>query len=355
MGTYFGIPLRLHWSFVLILVFVLYVGLKNNREMSEIGVTFILVLVMFVCVVFHEYGHALMAKRFNVRTVDIILSPIGGLARLERLPKNPLHEFYIALAGPMVNLVISIFLGMVLFLFGKPILPDLEMNINDVNHWAVYLSLVVAINVVLFVFNLIPAFPMDGGRILRSLLAIKIGKKRSTDIAAFIGYFIAIGFIIWSFLYEQYTLGIIGVFVMIMARNERISAKQEDFLSTKTGKDILPANNRLIPGDMPIGSLMKMYQEKEGYNFLVMHPVDTGQVLGVISETFLKSMKPDPTNPHPVADFVSTTYPSTEDKTLYGLLNLMKNLNSDFVVINREEGVPALLDKFQIFHALKNI
>lgn len=355
LGTYAGIPLRLHWTFSFIIFVVVFAGLKDNREYSEIGVAFLLVLIMFLCVVFHEYGHALMAKRLNVKTVDIILSPIGGLARLEKLPKNPMHEFYIAIAGPLVNCFICLIIGSILFAFSKPIMPDLNMNLDKVNNWATYLSLVFAINLVLFLFNLVPAFPMDGGRILRSLLSVRFGKKKSTDIAAFIGFGIALMFIIWGILNSYYTLIIIGVFVMLMARGERKSAKQEDFLLRNYANDMDEVKVGKVYNDAALmKDVIEGYRDKEGRNFLVMDE-NTKIIKGVVTEESIRKAINEAAEEYAVNDFVTAEYYTAENNTLQGILNEMKTQNAAYLVITDEDNEQYIVERGKIFDILDKL
>jgi Zn-dependent protease len=182
LGSAFGIGIYVHWSFLLLPLFLVA---RNWLMGGPAPVAFLLLLVVgvFGCVVLHELGHALMARYFGIGTRDITLYPIGGVARLERLTDNPVEEVLIALAGPAVNVVIAaaLFVPVVplvgvmgLEALAAPTLPGLVFTL--------FLS-----NVILAVFNLIPAFPMDGGRVLRALLALGVGQLRATEIAAPVG------------------------------------------------------------------------------------------------------------------------------------------------------------------------
>ena len=149
-------------------------------------------MLLFLCVLAHEFGHILTARAFGVLTPDVILLPIGGVARLERIPEKPLEEFLIAIAGPLVNVVIG--LGLVLVtsatLDGGSLATVESAKVSMVDRLA-------SVNLFLALFNLIPAFPMDGGRILRALLSARLGFVRATEIAAMIGQWVAfaLGFI----------------------------------------------------------------------------------------------------------------------------------------------------------------
>lgn len=214
IGRFFNIPLKLHWSFALLLAYVLF-NVVTNDSFAIVGI----VAFLFLCVVLHEYGHALVARKFKVNTKDIILSPIGGVARLERLPEKPTQELVIALAGPAVNLILALLLTAVLIIVGfewttvsNP--GVVTPGLTD------YLVIGLYINVMLFGFNLVPAFPMDGGRVLRSLLAIKFGRSKATQIAGWVGRIIALLFIAYGLYNRDYLFAFLGLFIFMMARVE---------------------------------------------------------------------------------------------------------------------------------------
>ena len=176
-----GIEVRMHATFLLMLA---YFGMKYGEQgglpAALSGVLF--VCLVFGCVLLHEFGHALAARRYGIRTPDITLLPIGGVARLERMPDKPMQELVVAIAGPLVNVVIAGILWLYLGLRGG--IPDVE-SIRFIGP-SLPLKLLV-VNITLIVFNLIPAFPMDGGRILRAFLAMRISYGKATHIAATIG------------------------------------------------------------------------------------------------------------------------------------------------------------------------
>ena len=174
---------------LLLLAWVALSHWRAERSAAAIlgGLAFILAL--FVCVLLHEFGHALTARRYGVRTRDIILLPIGGVARLERIPEKPRQELWIALAGPAVNVVIAVALAVWLQVTGGW-QPVEELTVTGGS----FVERLLVVNIFLVVFNLIPAFPMDGGRVLRALLGLKLDYVRATQIAASIGQALALGF-----------------------------------------------------------------------------------------------------------------------------------------------------------------
>lgn len=189
LGRWLGIDVYLHFTFLLLLAFI---GLGQGVVGRSLDAALGGVLFfggLFFCVLLHEYGHALAARRYGIATRDITLLPIGGVARLERMPEKPSQEFVVALAGPAVNVVIAIglFVGLKLGGWWQP-LSSLSASSGNI-----FERLLVA-NVFLVLFNLLPAFPMDGGRVLRALLAMKLNYTRATRIAARIGQGMAVLF-----------------------------------------------------------------------------------------------------------------------------------------------------------------
>jgi Zn-dependent protease len=189
LGTAFGIGIYVHWTFLLLLGWVGWKSLDNAPP--EVAVFMLgLTLAVFGCVVLHELGHALMARYFGIATRDITLYPIGGVARLERMSERPIEELLIALAGPAVNVVIA---G--LLFVGLSILQPFSFE-EHLPGWygESFLGALMMVNIVLVLFNLVPAFPMDGGRVLRAILATRLGLVRATQIAAWLGAILALVF-----------------------------------------------------------------------------------------------------------------------------------------------------------------
>lgn len=210
-----GIAVFIHWTFFLLLAWVAFDSWREQGVWAMVGREVMMVLLVFACVLLHEFGHALMAARYQVKTRDITLLPIGGMARLEHMPEKPREEFMIAVAGPCVNLVIIVLLmPVILWRLGWP----LAFNPADTDVNGVLVNLL-TVNVSLLLFNLIPAFPMDGGRMLRSLLSLKFSRSRATTIAAITGMVLASFFMILGWYFNP-VLALIGIFVFFSARSE---------------------------------------------------------------------------------------------------------------------------------------
>ncbi|HXF52688.1 MAG TPA: site-2 protease family protein [Hyphomicrobiaceae bacterium] len=208
-----GTAVRIHPTFFLLLGWVAVVHwMQGGPQEALSGVLFIAIL--FVCVVLHEFGHILAAARYGIKTPDVTLLPIGGVASLERMPEKPAQEIVVALAGPAVNLLIAAVLVIVI---GVQFDMGLIARLDDVE--SSLIARVAAANVALLVFNLIPAFPMDGGRVLRALLALPLGYARATQVAALIGQGIAILFGFLGLLGNPF-LVLIAVFIFLAASAE---------------------------------------------------------------------------------------------------------------------------------------
>jgi Zn-dependent protease/predicted transcriptional regulator len=279
VGKLFGIDLKIHVTFLLILGWVglMHWRAEGTREAVVRGVAFILML--FACVVLHELGHALMARRFGVATRDIILLPIGGVARLERMPEKPSQELLVALAGPLVNVVIA------LGLFGVLAALDLWVPVRQladdpqITRGPLF-EQVAFVNVSLAVFNLIPAFPMDGGRVLRALLATRLPYVRATQIAAAVGQLLAFGLGFLG-LFTNPFLVFIALFVWIGAAQEASQVEMRDRLEgIAVGQVMLSDFQALHPFDT-LAKAIDLTMAGSQIDFPV---VDGGRPVGILTQ-----------------------------------------------------------------------
>src|SRR5262245_25118389 len=209
-----GTAVRIHLTFFLLLAFVAAVGWRAGGVPMAIDQV-VFVVLLFVCVVLHEFGHVFAARAYGIRTSDVTLLPIGGVASLERMPEKPGQEIVVALAGPAVNLVIAVAL---VFALGASF--DLSHMAQLQEATTTMVGRIAAANVALCVFNLIPAFPMDGGRVLRALLAIPMGYTRATRVAATIGQGLAFVFALLGLVYGNPLLVLVAVFIFLAASGE---------------------------------------------------------------------------------------------------------------------------------------
>jgi stage IV sporulation protein FB len=272
----FGIPVRLHFTFVLLLIFLLFIGIGNRQSGSA---TVIYVLALFGSVLLHELGHALSARQYGIRTLEIVMFPIGGVARLERMPKAR-QEFWIAIAGPLVNLLIAA--GLLSYLATVSQLAPLEVlsEPTDAN-----LAQRIALgNLVLFLFNLLPAYPMDGGRILRALIALRKPEDTATQIAARTGQILAMAMGLFGLLSGNFMLLFVAMFVYLGATQEAAVARGRSLTSGYTVRAAMITDFRTLPHGATIrdaGDLLLATSQKD---FPVVHG---DRVIGILDRSAL--------------------------------------------------------------------
>lgn len=249
----FDIEVRVHWSFVLILAygaFIYSAGPAGPLAGAIYGV--LVILLLFVCVTLHEFGHSLVARYYKVNVGSITLLPIGGVASLERMPDKPMQEFLIALAGPVVNFVLAaLLLPLAILAVGMEVRAgNLQGGMGEillrtmtgmlepsVTNLLVYL---LATNVLLGLFNLLPAFPMDGGRILRSLLAMTMSYVQATRVAVTVGRVFAVLMAIWGIFGGGIIMLLIAFFIYVGGGAEREAVESRAVLKHVTADQALP-------------------------------------------------------------------------------------------------------------------
>ena len=322
LGKYLGIGLYVHWTFSLLLAFAAF----QSWDQGSTAVAFLVTIIcsVFFCVTLHEYGHSMAARRFGIPTVDITLFPIGGVARLERMPRIPWQELVVAVAGPAVNVVIATILGIVLYSFGvfdgiefvsdtgsavvssesvvadgqavttpalaaeqaaaesaSPAEDELLAHPSLLN----YLFVMFAANTMLVLFNMVPAFPMDGGRVLRSLLAMVMNYRKATFIASRIGLLCAAGMIIFWVSqgqpHEHFTIVLVSMFVAYAGIAE---AKQVDVMETVRGLtvgDVMVGNPTTISMDASLEEIAYLWRTSSATALPVLSYV--GTVIGILT------------------------------------------------------------------------
>jgi Zn-dependent protease/CBS domain-containing protein len=213
IGRIAGTDIKVHVTFLLVVALWAVRGYEEGGPSGALAGALAL-LALFACILLHEFGHILMARRFGVRTPDVILLPIGGVARLERIPDEPRQELLIALAGPAVTLAIILILYLTLSVTGSIV------SLGSLSPEGPFLAQLMAVNIYLLLFNLIPAFPMDGGRVLRAVLASRLGLVRGTRIAASLGQMLAVAGGLYGILGNEPFLILIAFFVFLGANAE---------------------------------------------------------------------------------------------------------------------------------------
>jgi len=257
----FGIPVRFHFTFILLLIFLLFIGVGEQQSGA---MTALYVLALFASVLLHELGHALMAHRYGIRTTEIVMYPIGGVSRPERIPKGR-EEFWIAISGPVVNGLIAAGLFAWLATQHQFVAVELLRDPTDAN----LVQRIATGNFLLFVFNLLPAYPMDGGRVLRSVMMLFKPEEEATRIAASAGQILAAMLGLYGLLYSNFIVVFVAMFIYIGASQEGAAVRGRlltsgapvsaamitDFRSLTHGESIRDAGNLLLStsqNDFPV-------------------------------------------------------------------------------------------------------
>ena len=263
-----GIQLRIHITFLLLIGWVAFAYYSQGGSPAAIGGV-LFILSLFACVILHEFGHALAGKAFGINTPDITLLPIGGVARLERIPDEPVQELVIAAAGPAVTALIA--LGAFVGGGSWDYPPTVKTSIPD---------LLFTINVVLLLFNLLPAFPMDGGRVLRALLATQMSYARATQIAATVGQGFAFVFGFIGLLFNPFLI-FIALFVYIGASQEAALAQMKDVSRRFPVSSAMVREFRTLSEDATLQEAVDALLATSQHDFPVVN--DTGNVVGLLT------------------------------------------------------------------------
>ncbi len=305
IATVAGIPVRVHATFGLLLVFIFGVHFAGERDLAKAFEGVGLVLAVFACVVLHEFGHALTARRYGVRTRDITILPIGGVARLERIPEKPFQEIVVALAGPAVNLAIACalltpFLGAVDGIVATG--AGREADFLQGN----FLAELFAINVFLAIFNLIPAFPMDGGRVLRAILATRLEYVRATRIAATVGQGIAFLFGLVG-LFGNPMLLFVALFVFIGAGQEAAAVQMRSAFDGVPVSRAMVRDFRVLREGAPLSQAVDFLLAGSQQDFPVLEDEPGHTPVGVLTRSDLLRALAGGDTARPVRDVLKRT------------------------------------------------
>ena len=278
IGTFAGIKVYIHATFLLLLVWVAVAHYLDGGSLARAADGVFFTLLVFAIVLLHEFGHALTAARFGIRTRDITLLPIGGVARLERMPDKPWQELLVALAGPAVNAVLAAVFIALLAARGRVH----ELFAADLMHGSLT-SRLVWVNTSLAVFNMVPAFPMDGGRVLRALLAMQMDYVAATNTAARLGQALALLFGILGLAFNPF-LAFIALFVWIGAAEEAGSVQIRSALAgIPVSRAMITDYRTLAPGDA-LSRAVQLILDGFQQDFPV---TEDGRVVGVLTRARL--------------------------------------------------------------------
>ncbi|WP_138429833.1 site-2 protease family protein [Fodinibius saliphilus] len=284
LGRAFGIKIRVHWTFLLLILWIVVLELTKGSSTDVILWSIFFILVLFACVVLHELGHALTARRFNIPTQQITLLPIGGLASLEKMPEDPKEEFLVAIAGPAVNVVIAFLLYLILpveqFLVEDPeVAEEVLSTINGSN----FLFYLFSANVLLVLFNMIPAFPMDGGRVFRALLSLKFNRVQATQMAAKLGQLVAFFFLFIGLFYNPILI-LIAIFVYFGAQGESVMVQQLSILKNHKVEEAMMTNITTLQPEDSLDEVVNIILTGTERDFIV---TKSGEVTGILHQADL--------------------------------------------------------------------
>jgi Zn-dependent protease/CBS domain-containing protein len=325
-----GTAVKIHPTFFLLLIWVGVVNwLQGGAPEAARGIVFIAIL--FACVVLHEFGHILMARRFGIATPDITLLPIGGVASMERMPEKPGQEILVALAGPAVNVVIFLVL---FILMGGSIdvtaVAGVERTPRDL------LAQVAVANLVLVVFNLIPAFPMDGGRVLRALLVPRLGRARATRIAANIGQALAVLIGVLGLMGNPFLL-LIAVFIYLAASGEAGYAQMQDVTRGMRAREAMVSVFESLPANADADAAARLLLSTTQGEFPV---IDGGGLLrGFVTRDNLVQALRDKGGSTPVVDFMLRDIPVVSaESPLEDAFQMLQRRQTPIVAVNDAGG-----------------
>lgn len=315
LGSIGGTELYVHWTFMLFALWVFVSSYRAQDNWNEALLSLGFLLSVFACITLHEFGHILTASKYGCPTRNITLYPIGGVASLERIPEKQYEEFRMALAGPLVSLGISGFLFLIISATaGVPAFHGMEELTA-----ASFLYNLMVLNLALALFNLIPAFPMDGGRMLRSLLAIRFDRVKATQIAARVGFVFAVAGIVAG-VFLNWWLIVIGLVVIVGARGELFMELNRAVMRNHTVGDVTIINYSLLHRNEPLDKAISIILAGREKNFIVQE--DDGSFASLSANDILKGLKPDTVTP--VAHLMHRNVPAfTKDIPLADAFQLM--------------------------------
>lgn len=342
VGRFAGIKVQIHWTFWLLFVFVGVMVISNNGSYTDVGWHFLFVIALFFCVILHEFGHALTARRFGVGTRSITLLPIGGLASLKEMPDNPKQEFLIAIAGPLVNVVIAIllypFASLETYLGQDPEVLQEQLSTINANNFLFYLFF---INIALVLFNMIPAFPMDGGRVFRALLSMKMGRVQATSIASSVGKFLAFLFFIFGLFYSV-ILAVIAVFIYFGAHSENITVQQLGLLEGNTVRDAMITEFSILNPDAPLSDAVDKILATTEQNFVV---ASDSEIEGILYMEDLARALKQGGKEVPVREVMDTSFKTLEaDKPLKDGYRSIQQGGKNFFPVLEDGEIVGVLD-----------
>jgi Zn-dependent protease len=344
LGRFAGIDVYVHVTFLLLIAWAALYYWDATHTLAGVVSGLATILLLFLCVVLHEYGHALTARRFGIGTRSITLLPIGGLALLEKMPKDPWQEIVVALAGPAVNLAIAAALYLVMLVGARPgSLIELEPARDGI------LPSLFAANLLLAVFNMLPAFPMDGGRVLRAALALRMDRVRATRLAAAIGQALAVGLGLLGLMGNPWLI-LIAVFVWIGAGSEAGAVEVDARLSRQPAGRAMVTEFQSLAADDPLERAVELTLSGTQKDFPVL---DGERLAGVLTQAAILRGLRD-LGPHGrVSEVMGPAATADVGASLASLLETVQAPDTKLVCIMRDGRLAGLVDLENIAEYLR--
>ncbi|OGC81837.1 MAG: hypothetical protein A2W07_05030 [candidate division Zixibacteria bacterium RBG_16_43_9] len=303
IAKFFGIPIRVHITFFLLLIFIgLYGSRLQGARSGLFGI--VSIILIFLCVIIHEFAHSLVARKYGVKIKDIILLPIGGVSEMEELPSQPKQEINVALAGPLTSIVLSL----IFFFAYRLLFPEAKAVNISIFQGNLFLNLF-AINLMLAIFNLIPAFPMDGGRVLRGILGLKMDLLQATRVAVGIGEFLAILFFFFGLFFNPW-LALIAVFIFLGAEGEKRATELKVEISDVPVRVAMLSNVEAISPDVTLSQVLEKICHGLQQDFPIM---EGKEFLGILSRGTFFSALHNHSKETKVREIMSREFTSTSE------------------------------------------
>lgn len=333
------INVSVHWTFLFLVGWVVLVNFRLGNNIPDLGWSLIFIVAIFACIALHELGHALMASRYGIKAKNVVLLPIGGIASIEKFPGNPKQELMISLAGPLVNIAIAALLLPLI----QPYTPFWEYRPGaSITHGHDFFYNLHVANVGLVLFNLIPAFPLDGGRVLRALLGFRLNYVRATAIASYVGKLVAVSFIAIGILFSNFLLPLVGIFIIFSASMEEYYLRVRSLVKDMKLKEMLMYDYNSLQSNTTVKEAASVLMNNHGKYFVVMDgaspvgSINRMEIIKAIAEknydepvgklvrkelTYLDSEQPVETVLEKLADNDERIYPVMDHNQFAGVIN----------------------------------
>lgn len=334
LGRFAGIDVYVHVTFLLLLAWIGWIYWTDTGTLAGVVQGITLILLLFLCVLLHEYGHALTARRFGIGTQHITLLPIGGVALLQGMPRDPRQEIVVALAGPAVNIAIAAVLWLLLLVLGSGSRFSLDIVRSSLLQTLLFANLALAL------FNLLPAFPMDGGRVLRALLALRLDRVRATQVAAIVGRILAVGLAILGVMGNPF-LVLIAAFVWMGAGSEAAAVAASDRLQNEPVEAAMRRDFTTLAPTDTLGRAVDLSLSGWQKDF----PLATGgRIAGIATEAAilrgLRELGPD----RPVSEVARPAATAPVGTPLFRLLAALRRSETRVVLVVDGERLVGLIE-----------